>query len=442
MPPRLAMLSQVDFDGPLARRLWNKCRRESTLSKYTPFCVCLACGCLDIDTFRCYIDQDIHFLEAFAQAYELAAECADDDDAKHSIIELRKEVTEELKMHASFVKEWGGEDRKAAPVSPATVKYTEFLLATASGMIEGLNLATPFERTKVPAYALGAMTPCMRLYAYLASEFKVAIGPVYGDHLYKTWIENYASPGFEKAAERIEDVLEKVATTLTGEELDTIEKLYNKAMKLELDFFWSQPVGQKTVVPLIRNHNPAVDRLVIFSDYDLTCTVVDSSAILAEIAIVRAPKSIPNPDPDQPAEEQTIRMTSAELKNRWGDISRQYTDEYEDCIDRITTSRTDEFRYDDLCRALEQLSAFEKRANDRVIKSRLLKGLNFDDIKRAGEHLIIQEGCFKFFSTASRNERLNVGINIVSYCWCGDLIRSSFNSAGLLTQENLGELQH
>lgn len=97
----------------------------------------------------------------------------------------------------SIFKEWGGEDRKAAPVSPATVKYTEFLLATASGMIEGLNLATPFERTKVPAYALGAMTPCMRLYAYLASEFKVAIGPVYGDHLYKTWIENYASPGFE-----------------------------------------------------------------------------------------------------------------------------------------------------------------------------------------------------------------------------------------------------
>lgn len=36
--------------------------------------------------------------------YELAEECADDDDAKLSISELRKGVLEELKMHDSFVK--------------------------------------------------------------------------------------------------------------------------------------------------------------------------------------------------------------------------------------------------------------------------------------------------------------------------------------------------
>ena len=35
--------------------------------------------------------------------YELAEECADDDDAKISISELRKAVLEELKMHNSFV---------------------------------------------------------------------------------------------------------------------------------------------------------------------------------------------------------------------------------------------------------------------------------------------------------------------------------------------------
>lgn len=35
--------------------------------------------------------------------YELAEECADDDDAKVAITELRKSVLEELKMHDSFV---------------------------------------------------------------------------------------------------------------------------------------------------------------------------------------------------------------------------------------------------------------------------------------------------------------------------------------------------
>lgn len=36
--------------------------------------------------------------------YELAAECADDDDDKLAISNLRKSVMEELKMHDSFVK--------------------------------------------------------------------------------------------------------------------------------------------------------------------------------------------------------------------------------------------------------------------------------------------------------------------------------------------------
>lgn len=133
----------------------------------------------------------------------------------------------------------------------------------------------------------------------------------------------------------MEDVLEKLCATLTGEELGIIEKLYHQAMKLELEFFCSQPVKQKTVVPLIKDHNPAEERLMLFSDYDLTCTVVDSSAILAEIAIVRAPK----PDQIQP-EDQIPRMSSTDLRNTWGAISRQYTEEYEECIDRITPSST------------------------------------------------------------------------------------------------------
>lgn len=45
----------------------------------------------------------------------------------------------------------------------------------------------------------------------------------------------------------------------------------------------------------------------------------------------------------------------------------------------------DKFDYEGLCEALEQLSEFEKKANDRVIESGVLKGLNLDDIKRAGE---------------------------------------------------------
>ncbi|CAK9137719.1 unnamed protein product [Ilex paraguariensis] len=92
----------TDEEG-IARRFWIKFRKESILALYTPFVVCLAAGNLPIETFRHYIAQDVHFLKAFAQAYELAEECADDDDAKVGISELRKNVLEELKMHDSFV---------------------------------------------------------------------------------------------------------------------------------------------------------------------------------------------------------------------------------------------------------------------------------------------------------------------------------------------------
>lgn len=125
-------------------------------------------------------------------------------------------------------------------------------------------------------------------------------------------------------------MLDKLSVSLTGEELEVIEKLYHQAMKLEIEFFATQPLTQYTVMPLIKYHKPEEDRLMIFSDFDLTCTVVDSSAILAEIAIVTAPKS------DQyQSKSHLARMSSVELRNAWDLLSKQYTEEYEQCIDIV-----------------------------------------------------------------------------------------------------------
>lgn len=124
--------------------------------------------------------------------------------------------------------------------------------------------------------------------------------------------------------------MDKLSVSLTGEELDIIEKLYHQAMKLEIQFFLAQPLVQKAIIPLSNDHNPTEHRLTIFSDFDLTCTVVDSSAILAEIAIITAPKS----DQNRP-ENQIARMSLADLRNTWGDLSKQYTEEYEQCIEKM-----------------------------------------------------------------------------------------------------------
>ncbi|KAB5529509.1 hypothetical protein DKX38_019590 [Salix brachista] len=431
--------SSIHIEEGLASKFWIKFRRESVFSMYTPFIISLASGTLKIDSFRHYISQDSHFLKSFAHAFESAEECADDDEAKLATSELRKGVLEELKMQNSFVQEWGTDPGKEGTVHSATVKYTDFLLATASGKVEGVKgpgkLATPFERTKVAAYTLAAMTPCMRLYSFLGKELQALVDPEEDRHPYKKWIDSYSSESFQASALQTEDLLDKLSVSLTSEELDIIEKLYHQAMKLEIDFFLAQPLAQPTVAPLTKGHNPAEDRLVIFSDFDLTCTVVDSSAILAEIAIVTAPKS----DVVQ-CEAQIARMSSADLRNTWDLLSGQYTEEYEQCIESIMPSEKVEFNYEALCKALEQLLDFERRVNSRVIESGVLKGLNLEDVKRAGERLILQDGCTSFFQKIVNNENLNSNVHVLSYCWCDDLIRSAFTSGGLDVNVHANEL--
>ncbi|KAI3797563.1 hypothetical protein L1987_32821 [Smallanthus sonchifolius] len=341
-----------------AKRFWDKFSKESILTLYTPFVVSLASGNLKLDTFGHYIAQDLHFLKCFAQAYELAEDCADDDDAKVSIVELRKRVLKQLKHHASFLQEWGLDLSKETTPNSATTKYTNFVLATASGKVEGVKgpgeLATPFEKTKVAAYTLGAMAPSMRLNVFLGKELMDVNGD---EHPYKKWIDKYSSEAYQAAMLQTEDVLDKLSVSLTDQ---------------------SQPENQS----------------------------------------------------------QIARMSSADLRNTWEVLSREYTEEYEQCTESmLANQKVEEFDYEGLKTALEQLSEFERRANMRVIESNVLPGLNLEDIKRAGERLILHDGCMGFFQSITNNKNLNVNVNIhvLSYCWCADLIRSAFSSGGIHT---------
>ncbi|KAK9282287.1 hypothetical protein L1049_005201 [Liquidambar formosana] len=413
-------------EGGIAKRLRNKFKKESAFALYTPFFVCLASGKLDSETFRHFVSQDEHFLKAFAQAYESAEECADDDDDKIEIKELRKSVKEDLKMRDSVVLEWGFELPKESAPDDATCKYTDFLLATASGKVGEKypgKIATPFEKTKVAAYTFGAMVPFIKLYGFISDKIQAVLDPDDSSHIYKKWIDSYSSKKFEASALRTEDMLDKLSISLTGEELEVIGNLYHQAMKLEVDFFSAQPISQQTVVPLSRVYDPAEHCLTIFCDFDLSCTATDTSALLAEIAIITVPKA----DLDG-SKTQLVRMSSSELRSAWVGLSSQYTEEYEQCIESITPSETVEFNYEVLCNALEQFSDFEKRANSRVIQSGLLKGINLEDIKWAGQRLNLQDGCKWFFQKIVQNGNLETDVHVLSHCWCGDLIRSAFSS--------------
>lgn len=418
-------------EGGIARKWWIKFKDESVFAKYTPFFVCLASGSLNSDTFIHCISQDVHFLKAFALAYELAEECADDEEDKLAIRKLRKRVKQKLKTLDSLVREWGFELPEEIITNDAAVKCTDFLLSTASGKVEGQKvlgkIETPFEKIKVAAYTLSAISPCMRLFEFIAKEIQALINPDDGSHLYKKWIDYYCSRSFEESALQTEELMDKLSVLLTGEELEVIGKLYYKAIKLHVNFFTAQPITQQTIVPLSWVKDPVEGHLTLFCDFDWTCTAFDSSSILAELAIVTAQNS----DPDQ-SEGKLTQMSSADLRNTWGVLSTRYTEEYEQCIESIMPSEAvAEFEYEGLCEALKQLAYFEKNANSRVVQSGVLKGLNLEDIKWASQHLIFQDGCRGFFQNTIKSTNFKTDVHVLSYCWCGDLIRSAFASGDL-----------
>lgn len=99
------------------------------------------------------------------------------------------------------MQEWGFELPEEIITNGATVKFTDFLLATASGKVEGEKvlgkIETPFEKIKVAAYTLAAISPCMRLFAFIAKEIQILLNPNDDYHIYRKWIDYYCSQSFE-----------------------------------------------------------------------------------------------------------------------------------------------------------------------------------------------------------------------------------------------------
>lgn len=64
----MAMVGTAVEEGSAARRFWIRSRKEAVFVQYSPFVVCLTAGRLEMEAFRSYISQDVHFLKTYAQA--------------------------------------------------------------------------------------------------------------------------------------------------------------------------------------------------------------------------------------------------------------------------------------------------------------------------------------------------------------------------------------
>ena len=170
-------------------------------------------GSLPVQSFKGYVAQDAYFLEAFARAYAFCLANSRSREDLYGFAGLIAGVLQELKLHKNYADRWQVDLTGVTPVE-ATRAYVDFLLETARRGNLGETIA--------------AMTPCMRLYAYLGRTLAANNAAP----LYSEWVKTYADPGFEELAVQLESLLDRHA-----EDTEAVRGNYRRAMELELGFF-------------------------------------------------------------------------------------------------------------------------------------------------------------------------------------------------------------
>ena len=196
----------------LSSRLWSANSDLAAQALAHPFVSRLGDGSLERQRFAAFIAQDAFFLDAFARAYALALVRAPDTATVLVLADLISGVRDELGLHAAYAASLGIDLAAVAP-APATTAYTDFLLAVAATSADGLIYA--------------AMTPCMRLYAFLGSTLNPDDAGPYAD-----WVRTYGNGDFEALATRLEQLVDDRDPDPTA-----AGPLYRRAMTLELAFF-------------------------------------------------------------------------------------------------------------------------------------------------------------------------------------------------------------
>ena len=198
----------------ISNNLWKNNQQLATVCLSHPFVQGIANGTLSQKSFVYYVGQDAFFLKAFARAYSIAAAKSCEWKTFELFHTLAGGVKEELELHQNYAAEWGINLENITP-GFATRRYTDFLLATAWGNNIGA-IAT-------------AMTPCMRLYAFLGQRLAT---PEIPEHQYSQWISTYSSQEFEHLAQKLEKVTDRYA-----ENIQQAESIYFYAMVCEQNLF-------------------------------------------------------------------------------------------------------------------------------------------------------------------------------------------------------------
>ncbi|KAK4797912.1 hypothetical protein SAY86_030238 [Trapa natans] len=411
---------QIIESGPnsqINHKLWLNGRQGSNFALFSPFVLSLATGELHCSDFATFISRDnMGFLKAMSIMSQKAADKAEDDETRQVFSQLSRDLTETWTINESFLKEMiHDSSRVEAAISVGAVKMPETLPCI---MVKNL-----------PLIVLASTAATLRMYTFLAQKVKNVLDPKGGNsYPYKGWIEYYAAgSSIKKLCEKIENLLDLMHVSSSSNGIKKLESLYHLMIMRGVYFIGRQlGVRSTSVVPLVK-YPSSEYRIIFFSNFDMSCTSVDSSHELAKYAI-GGNSATPNKQFKVKSEGGMVEVSAGEMWTRWKKMKDEYRVDYQKHVRSILESeKVKKFNYRHVVDCIKPLSDFQKKASlhKLAIKSGLLLGLKFQEIRHVGRALALNPGCLDLFRSLLAEQRVEVQVNVLSCCWCSDVITSS-----------------
>ena len=207
----------------LTTRLWQTIEPVYAAILAHPFVTGLADGTLPRESFRAYVVQDAHYLRDYAKALAvLGGRARRDDDVLTLARHAAGAIEVERSLHDSFLRDFGlsPADVAATPLSPTTLAYTSYLLATVhdGSFAEGM----------------AAVLPCYWIYREVGQELLRRGSP---DPLYSRWIATYGGEEFAAVVREALAILDAAGAGLGPEELARVERHFLTTSRYEW-LFW------------------------------------------------------------------------------------------------------------------------------------------------------------------------------------------------------------
>lgn len=223
--------------GGLFRRLREASGADWTGYTWHPFVQQLSAGTLPLAAFQHYLIQDYLFLIHFARAKALAVVKGESLKAMRDKAAAVLAILDETLLHLKYCAEWGLTEAQVTqiPETLETVGYTRWVMDRGlAGDILDLEIA---------------LVPCTVGYGEVARRIMADPARMVEGNPYQSWIESYASEGYQNMAEAAALRIDALGVSHGGEErFATLLRDFSMAARLEQGF-WQQGLNAAQGAP-------------------------------------------------------------------------------------------------------------------------------------------------------------------------------------------------